>query len=311
MHDIDSSQSAVARSVARDAEIEDTVARVRPIVVQILARACRVNRLRPDDADEVHAAAMLRIVRRLQTDDIDDVDAYVATLTRNALHDLIRARYPQRARLKKRLRLLLGDEARFAVWTDAGVTVCGLTAWKGRPPLTGASPAAVSPRPWNDRDPAGALERVLEQLGGPVELDELVSLLMQAWQIAESAQADVDPATFVASLPSQFERFERREYLERLWHEIVELPPMQRTALLLNLRDHQAGNALLLFLILEIATFDEIAAATGVGADELPSLWNELPLDDLAIAARLGMTRQKVINLRKSARERLARRVPR
>src|SRR4051794_12676924 len=163
MHDFDSSQSAVARSRARDAEIERTVARVRPIVMQILARACRVNRLRPDDADEVHAAAMLRVVSRLQTDDIDDVDAYVATLTRNALHDLIRARYPERTRLKKRLRPLLEADARFAVWTDDGATACGLAAWRGRPPLT-ASRAVVSQRPWNDRDRAAALEGVLEQL---------------------------------------------------------------------------------------------------------------------------------------------------
>jgi hypothetical protein len=44
---------------------------------------------------------------------------------------------------------------------------------------------------------------------------------------------------------------------------------------------------------------------------DLDELWDELPLDDLKIAARLGMTRQQVINLRKSARARLARRMER
>jgi len=34
-----------------------------------------------------------------------------------------------------------------------------------------------------------------------------------------------------------------------------------------------------------------------------------LPLEDAAIAERLGLTRQQVINLRKSARARLARRM--
>jgi hypothetical protein len=34
-----------------------------------------------------------------------------------------------------------------------------------------------------------------------------------------------------------------------------------------------------------------------------------LPLDDATIAGLLGLTRQQVINLRKSARERLARRL--
>jgi hypothetical protein len=40
-------------------------------------------------------------------------------------------------------------------------------------------------------------------------------------------------------------------------------------------------------------------------------LWKELPLDDLTIAGRLGATRQQVINLRKSARARLVRRLGR
>jgi len=34
-----------------------------------------------------------------------------------------------------------------------------------------------------------------------------------------------------------------------------------------------------------------------------------LPLSDLDIAARLGLSRQQIINLRKSARQRLARRM--
>jgi hypothetical protein len=43
----------------------------------------------------------------------------------------------------------------------------------------------------------------------------------------------------------------------------------------------------------------------------LSALWDQLPLDDLSIAARLGVTRQQVINLRKAARARLARRTER
>jgi len=43
--------------------------------------------------------------------------------------------------------------------------------------------------------------------------------------------------------------------------------------------------------------------------ERLASLWNKLPLQDADIALLLGITRQQVINLRKSARERLARRV--
>jgi hypothetical protein len=42
---------------------------------------------------------------------------------------------------------------------------------------------------------------------------------------------------------------------------------------------------------------------------ELSEIWGRLPVDDHTIAERLGLTRQQVINLRKSARARLARRM--
>jgi hypothetical protein len=41
--------------------------------------------------------------------------------------------------------------------------------------------------------------------------------------------------------------------------------------------------------------------------ESFAELWNELPLEDTRIAGLLQTTRQKVINARKSARERLAR----
>jgi hypothetical protein len=57
------------------------------------------------------------------------------------------------------------------------------------------------------------------------------------------------------------------------------------------------------------ATIPEIAETLGFSREEFACIWNALPLEDLAIADRLGLTRQQVINLRKSARERLIRRL--
>jgi len=103
--------------------------------------------------------------------------------------------------------------------------------------------------------------------------------------------------------------FERRTYLGRLWEEIRRLPPRQAAALLLNLRDGQGRNAAALLPLTGIATLREMAAAMALTAETLAGLWGRLPLDDAAIAGLLGATRQQVINLRKSARERLARRM--
>ena len=102
---------------------------------------------------------------------------------------------------------------------------------------------------------------------------------------------------------------EQRLYLQSVWTEVCRLPVLQRAALLLNLRDTQGGSAIFFIPHLRIATKKQISEMLELTEEEFGALWNDLPLDDLRIAQRLGITRQQVINLRKTARERLARRI--
>ena len=51
------------------------------------------------------------------------------------------------------------------------------------------------------------------------------------------------------------------------------------------------------------------AQALEIPAPEFEKIWADLPLDDLRLADFLGATRQQVINLRKTARERLLKRM--
>ena len=99
-----------------------------------------------------------------------------------------------------------------------------------------------------------------------------------------------------------------RASLGQIWQEITELPRNQRVALLLNLRDHIGDSALRLFPALGIASIRHVAQVLELDALELASMWSKLPLEDLDLAEMLGLSRQQVINLRKSARQRLARR---
>lgn len=101
-----------------------------------------------------------------------------------------------------------------------------------------------------------------------------------------------------------------RSALVEVWREIDLLPSRQRIALLLGLRDEHGSAITSLLILLRIVTFDELAAAVELSSDDLAAIWDQLPLPDLAIAERLDLTRQQIINLRKSARERLARRLP-
>jgi len=100
-----------------------------------------------------------------------------------------------------------------------------------------------------------------------------------------------------------------RSALVEVWREVELLPPRQRIALLLGLRDENGSPITSLLILLRIVTFDDLAAAVELSSGELAAIWDRLPLADLAIAERLALSRQQVINLRRSARERLRRRL--
>jgi len=53
----------------------------------------------------------------------------------------------------------------------------------------------------------------------------------------------------------------------------------------------------------------QLAGALEINPERLAEMWNVLPIEDTRIAELTGLTRQQVINARKSGRERLARRL--
>src|SRR5262249_37163996 len=139
---------------------------------------------------------------------------------------------------------------------------------------------------------------------GPFEVNATIDFI-----IGRSIPRQYPAETTVEVLPDRNpgidRRIEQRSFAARLWNEIRDLPLPQRRALLLNLAD----DGLNLFLLTGVAHFREIAEALNMEAEELAGLFQNLPLEDNAIAARLGLTRQQVINLRMSARKRLSNRI--
>ena len=167
-----------------------------------------------------------------------------------------------------------------------------------------AALAALPVGRWIDRHGARALMTLGSCLG---------TALLVVWSQVESlaalytAGAEVSPALGVDG-ETPLIRLQRREELASLWNEILLLPLPQRSALLLNLRGGGSGSAIALLVLLGVTTFDALAAALAMTGEELAAIWRELPMDDLTIAGRLGVTRQQVINFRQSARKRLDRR---
>lgn len=245
----------------------------------------------PADFDDLRSEVMLRLIRRLEDREAEPIASfpdYVAMIAFHVVDDYARKRFPERARLSNRIRFTLTRDARFALWEIGRELIGGLREWNGQRPV--APPGIIV----DALDIPGSLARLFAESRAPIAFHSIVSLFWKPGRpvsVGEAAGA-AQPRTDVA---------------DKLWREIRELPPRQRVALLLHLRDDNGESAL---VHLGASRF-EIAKALEMPEKELSSLWDTLPFDDNAIAARLGATRQQVINLRKCARERLARRIAR
>lgn len=316
---IDANDPALRRLIeaeseaARDAEIERLLAHaLRPSSRTVPAGDGEEVELGADDAEDVAATAALRLVRRLREVAVSadaaiaSFDAYVETVVHRVAQEVVRRRFPARHRLRNRLRYLLTRDARFALWqTDDRRTYAGLARWRGRAPVHRIVTRAEAPGAACDAArPAEALLALLQHLRGPVPFARLVAIAADLWRVTETPVQDAvrEQRDALGDLIAQHS-------LAAVWREIRELRGPQRAALLLNLRDDAGVNAAGLLVVAGVATFDELAATMGLSPERLAAIWNDLPLDDLTIAASLGLTRQQVINLRKSARERLRRRL--
>ena len=285
---------------------------------------------------DVLARVVARLVDLRSGHDIEPIvnfSGYVAVAAYNGWHHFLRTCFPERARLKNRVRYIASRHPPLATWADAdGRMVCGLRAWHGRPRSSSAAQRlrgvvddagsfarqAGLPDDWRSAGEASLAVWALTFAGGPVNIDELVQTIGGALGIAESRQVDAgaqrDAQTVMDAIPdsapSPLTTLAEREQLQILWSEIQTLPVRQRTALLLNLRDPDGRGVIGLLPLTGTARLRQIAEALEMPPEELARLWRDLPLDDAAIAARLSVTRQQVINFRKCARERLAGRQP-
>ncbi|HJZ62905.1 MAG TPA: hypothetical protein VKD70_01200 [Candidatus Acidoferrum sp.] len=265
----------------------------------------------------------LKKLRELQDlESIKNFRGYVIQTALNAFNGYLREKYPRRWQLKCRLRYLLDHRKSFLTWKlDSGDIVCGLREWGDKDAsalLEGASALIREILSTADKkklreDAEEFLRRLLTRYGSPVLLDELVASLAEFADVSEIRYLSEDYTSVGDLLPSPLPdpaaQLEQKLYLTHLWREICELPVKQRAALLLNLRDPTGADALMLFVVTDVTRLSGIAAVLDWTPEVFAQLWNHLPLDDNTIAERIGVTRQQVINLRKSARERLARRM--
>src|SRR5204863_4815371 len=120
----------------------DTDRTIRAIVARTLCGPSASSRAYALEADDVRADVVVHILSRLRKLKADSAQtpilnfpAYVASIAYRTCYTHLRRLYPQRARLKNRLRYALTYDADLSLEQDSfGIWRCGLTAWTGDPP---------------------------------------------------------------------------------------------------------------------------------------------------------------------------------
>lgn len=295
-----------------------------------------VDGARAQEVEDIQSAAALQLLTRLRACReeperllVTDFRGCVIGIAQHVCYDHLRRKFPQRHALKSRLRYLLTHQAGLALWeNEEQELLCGYAAWQAQKAAR-ATQAEITRLRENlaslrlEQTPAQATTlglslAVFNFIGRPVALDELTEVIAALTGVKDQmVSLDEEPEAgapklaerLAAPIVSAETRAVQRASLARLWAEICELPIRQKSALLLNLTDASGNGLLKLLPQTGVATLGQIARALEMSESELARLWGELPFEDNVIAERLKLTRQQIINLRKSARERLTRRM--
>lgn len=305
-----------------------------PVIKGVVRFKLRLNSAREfqrAEADDLQQEATLQLVAQLQRfrklpadNPITDLRGFAAIIAHRTCARWMRRRFPERHALKNRLHYLLSRQRGLALWQhENGKLVAGYAAWQEEnraPSLTRLSEMESLPthiRALKGSKPqqlAQAIATIFDHARGPIEFEELVGGVAAIQGISDQpleslANDDGDVFEPVATEPDPAWRIEKKMFLQRLWEELQQLPVNQRAALLLNLKDASGHGCITLFPATGVASIRQLANALEITGERFAEVWHDLPLEDARIAELLGLTRQQVINARKSGRERLARRL--
>lgn len=304
----------------------------QPVIKGVIRFKLRLNSFREtqrEEADDIQQEVVLQLLAQLQrfrklpsSHPITDMRGMAAVIAHRTCARWMRRQFPERHALKNRLHYLLTRQRGFSLWQDSeGKLLAGFAVWQQQLQST-RNLADIEKLPTHIRalksdkpqELAELIASLFNYLGGPIEFDELVGGVAALQGISDQpieSLADDEDATFepAAAEPDPAWRTEKKFFLERLWEELQQLPLNQRAALLLNLKDASGFGAITLFPATGIASVRKLAATLEIDPEEMAKMWNDLPIEDARIAELTGLTRQQVINARKSGRERLARRL--
>jgi hypothetical protein len=308
-----------------------------PIIRGLLRRKLSGSKYIADQAAEIRSEVILKLLSRLRQlkrepaeHSIHNLRGYIVTVTNRAWNDQLRAKYPNRSKLKNRVWYVLSRDSTFFLRRAAsGEWICGFKEWEQLEKPIGFGDAFLNERfpdlrrfQVQDRSGlpgASSLRSGLEQLfsfaNGPLNPDDVVEMMSRIYDVRDestlrtSADTEFEMDNLIDERINPSKSMETTQFLKKLWIEICDLPVRQRVALLLNLKDSEGRDILSTLPLTGTATFREIAAVLEIAPNDFITLWKQLPIEDTKIAEFMEITRQQVINLRKSARERLVRKL--
>jgi RNA polymerase sigma factor (sigma-70 family) len=334
---LESTDDAERERLLEELILEDAIPRVRKTVSYRL-RYCLGGSgsvlLHPDAEDLCHdvIARLMRHLEfvRIRRDPVGirDFGQYAGRVAVNACNDYLRQRYPARARLKDKLRDLLERHPDFALWrSDSGYEElwCGFVASREMPLSTSSGDRLRRLLDGSEESPT-VTQNELRHLplvdlvaelfrcgGGPLEFEALLGAVASLLGIrGESflvfdeehlSGRSRDPGDVVRAESSM----EKQALLGRLWAALREMPQAQRAVYFFGFRDEGGDDLLSLMLEARTATPGEIAEQLGFTTVELMTVWREMPLDNAAMAALLGLSRPHINKLRFRAHQILRR----
>ncbi len=268
------------------------------------------------DVEDVVSEAIVNVLDRLRRlkdpldrESISDFMGYVAVVTRHTCDNYLRLRYPNRTRLRSRLRYVLTYSSEFAIWKQPDENlVCGFSNWRDR---RSAVPAGWTNQALMDVARFIKCERTddLKKLlcatftgaQAPIDLNDVVTLAAEILGVSDEPVSIADymdsaDVGLADDFNDPLDVIAQRLLLRRIWKEIVQLPLKQRVSLLLAVKDEDRTSIAVLLTEIRIASVSEIGAAVGMTVNEFARLLPELPLSDMAISKRLGVSRQQILN---------------
>lgn len=255
------------------------------------------------DALDLLSAVRLKLLQRLRAcpdqDHIKALPSYAATIAYNACSDLLRSRYPQRTRLRNRLRRVLERSPAHVLHSDRnGELQCQAVNWADNKPR--AEPEQVlrlrmCPGDYLPEDflsesldeipPAALLslvDSILDYVDGVVSFDDLTSIACACLHVEdvpdESLPQSADDNHYSALKSREhggYSLWLSTERMKLLWEALTQLLPWHRAAFLLNLREGDIGA----FPYYGVASVEQIGSSLGFTIQQYTVLADQLMLD--------------------------------